>query len=123
MSSRYDLAAVFTLKRTMAPWFVLMSVAKPWMAELPNPLTSHSLGRLPVLVFSHATGLTTGGSHGPAAPAAGTSTAIRPSATPSTPVAAAATARLHGRTREPDPVADSRMFRRGYGVSFRMDTC
>src|SRR5262245_28822735 len=43
-----------------------MSVAKPWMLASPAPLTSHSLGRLPVLVFSQATGLVTGASHGAA---------------------------------------------------------
>ena len=43
-----------------------MSVVKPWMVALPEPLTSHSLLGLPGCVFSHATGLTTGGSHGAA---------------------------------------------------------
>src|SRR5262245_5784163 len=46
-----------------------MSVAKPWMLASPAPLTSHSLAGLPGLVFSQATGLVTGGSHGAAAPA------------------------------------------------------
>ena len=44
-----------------------MSVAKPWMASLPDPLTSHSVAGLPGLVFSHATGLVIGASHGAAA--------------------------------------------------------
>src|SRR5262245_9470560 len=50
---------------------MLMSVAKPCIALLPPPLMSHSEAGLPGLVFSHGIGLSTGGSHGPAAPATG----------------------------------------------------
>ena len=44
-----------------------MSVAKPWMLESPAPLMSHSDAGLPGFVFSHATGLVIGASHGAAA--------------------------------------------------------
>src|ERR1700681_4711464 len=40
------------------------------MVASPDPDTSQSLDGLPGRVFSHATGLTTGGPHGPAACAA-----------------------------------------------------
>src|SRR6187551_871766 len=66
MSRWYARASVSTLNWINPPWSTLMSVAKPWIDALPAPLTSHSLGGLPTLVFSHATGLTMGGSHGAA---------------------------------------------------------
>src|SRR5687768_14372316 len=67
MSSRYDDASVSTLKPTACPWSTLMSVAKPWIEDDPAPAIPHSLSGLPGRVFSHATGLVTGGSHGAAA--------------------------------------------------------
>ena len=66
MSRRYDDAEVSTLNPTVSPWSTLISVAKPWMELLPAPVMSHSLSGLPGLVFSQATGLTTGTSHGAA---------------------------------------------------------
>src|SRR5437016_2331346 len=99
MSRRYALAEVFTLKWTVWPASTLMSVAKPWMPASPAPLTSHSLGGLPALVFSHATGLTTGGPHGPAACAPGTPTTS--AATSGSPAAAARTRRREDRRGGP----------------------
>jgi hypothetical protein len=55
-----------TLNRTVSPLLTLMSVVKPWMFEEPEPLTFHWLDGVPALVFSQATGLTIGGSHGAA---------------------------------------------------------
>src|ERR1700752_1557183 len=66
MSRRYDDASVSTLKPTVWPWSTLMSVAKPWMLADPAPVMPHSLSGLPGRVFSHATGLTIGTSHGAA---------------------------------------------------------
>src|SRR3954452_11282954 len=63
-----------------------MSVAKPWMEPLPEPLMSHSLAGLPALVFSHATGLVTGASHGAAV--AGEAPAIRPRTSATSPESA-----------------------------------
>src|SRR5438128_1389232 len=57
MSRRYAVAVVWILKRTVWPWLTLMSVANPWMLELPAPLMSHSLGGLPACSFSHTIGL------------------------------------------------------------------
>src|SRR3954451_5401868 len=56
------------------PRFTLMSVAKPWIEVLPEPVTSHSLAGLPGLVFSQATSLTTGASHTAAAARGGGTT-------------------------------------------------
>ncbi len=56
------------------PRLTLMSVAKPWMEALPEPVMFHSLLGLPVFVFSQATSLTTGASQ--AAAEAGTGTAM-----------------------------------------------
>ena len=56
-----------TLNETVWPWSTLMSVANPWIALLPAPLTSHSEAGFPGLVFSQATGLVIGASHGAAA--------------------------------------------------------
>ena len=61
------------MKPTVEPRLTLMSVAKPWMEALPEPVMSHSLLGLPGLVFSQAISLTTGASQ--AAAAAGTGTA------------------------------------------------
>src|SRR4051794_37378822 len=69
MSSWYDLAGVFTLKRTASPTLTLISVAKPWMVELPAPLTSQVVDGVPGWMFSHATGV--GAAQGSAAAAAG----------------------------------------------------
>src|SRR3954454_8578831 len=66
MSKWNAVAPVSTLNFTVSPWLTLISVAKPWMAELPAPLMSHSLAGLPTLVFSHAIGLVIGASHGAA---------------------------------------------------------
>ena len=66
MSIRYALAVVSTLNETVPPWSTLMLVAKPWIDVEPAPLTSHSLGGLPGLVFSQATGFVIGASHGAA---------------------------------------------------------
>ena len=43
---------MLTLNETVWPRFTLMSVAKPWRFASPAPLTSHSLGGLPVRQFS-----------------------------------------------------------------------
>ena len=67
------------------PWSTLMSVAKPWMAPLPAPLTSHSLAGLPALVFSHATGLVIGASHGAAAAGEAAEPSSRAAATAASP--------------------------------------
>src|SRR5688500_8682231 len=66
MSRRYDDALVSILKPTVWPWSTLICVAKPWMLVDPAPLMPHSLSGLPGSVFSHATGLTIGASHGAA---------------------------------------------------------
>src|SRR5215470_8478645 len=66
MSRRYDVARVSTLNPIVPPWSTLMSVAKPWMAELPDPVMPHWLSGVPGLVFSQATGLWIGASHGAA---------------------------------------------------------
>src|SRR3712207_6380503 len=79
MSSRYDVAVVRTLKRCVSPTLTLISVAKPWIAELPDPDTSQVPAGAPGLLFSQATGLTSG-AHGSAAAAAATGT-DRPAAT------------------------------------------
>src|SRR4051812_23846835 len=52
MSTVNDAAVVVTLKRTVLPRLTLMSVANPWIALSPDPETSHSLGGLPVRLFS-----------------------------------------------------------------------
>src|SRR3954452_24027502 len=67
MSSRYERALVLTLKLSRWPLFALMSVAKPWMLELPDPETPHSLSGFPSFVFSQAMGFVTGGVHRSAA--------------------------------------------------------
>src|SRR6478609_1964198 len=86
MSRRYDDAGVSILKPSVSPTLTLIWVAKPWMLLLPAPVIPHSLSGLPGLVFSQATGLTTGASHG-AATAAGGATTLSP-ATTSAPTAA-----------------------------------
>src|SRR5687768_10227028 len=68
MSIVYDVALVLILKLICWPAFTLMSVAKPWMSSSPAPLMSHTLGSVPVLLFSHAITLT-GAEHGSAASA------------------------------------------------------
>ena len=60
MSSRYDVAVVLTLKLSVSPTLTLISVAKPWMVVLPEPLTSQVLLGVPGLLFSQATGLARG---------------------------------------------------------------
>src|SRR3954451_1486375 len=75
MSSRYDFAGVLTLNCTACPRFTLMSVAKPWMVELPAPEMSQVLCGVPGLEFSHAIGFTIG-VQGSAAPAAGPTTTV-----------------------------------------------
>src|SRR5262245_53313662 len=60
-------AADLILKVIVWPTLTLMSVANPWIEESPEPLMSQVLDGVPGLVFSQATGLTTGGPHGPAA--------------------------------------------------------
>src|SRR5215213_6451065 len=67
MSRRWLVADVRTLNPIVEPRFTLMSVAKPWMAELPEPVMSHWLRAVPGLVFSQAISLTTGTSQGAAA--------------------------------------------------------
>src|SRR5919107_3293354 len=67
MSSRYVVEVVFTLKPMAAPRLTLMSVAKPWMVELPDPVMSHWLRGVPGFVFSQAISFTTGASQGAAA--------------------------------------------------------
>ncbi len=67
MSSRNELAVVSTLKPIVPPWLTLISVANPWMAELPAPSTSHSLAGDPGLLFSQTIGFCTGGSQAAAA--------------------------------------------------------
>src|SRR6516164_2060315 len=62
-------AVVWTLKFSVWPALTLMAVAKPWMVESPELLSFQSLGGSPGCVFSQATGLTTGGPHGPPAAA------------------------------------------------------
>jgi hypothetical protein len=47
---------VSILKWIVEPAFALMSVAKPWMAELPAPLTSQTLCGVPARQFSATTG-------------------------------------------------------------------
>ena len=63
---------VFTLKPMVEPRLTLMSVAKPWIEALPEPVMFHSLLGLPVLVFSQATSFSTGASHAAAAAGRGT---------------------------------------------------
>src|ERR1044072_3353771 len=77
MSRRYDVAGVSILNPSVSPTFTLIWVAKPWIVALPAPVIPHSLSGLPVFVFSHATGLTIGVSHG-AATAAGGFTTLSP---------------------------------------------
>src|SRR6476646_7700339 len=60
MSSRYDVAVVLTLKFSVSPTLTLISVVKPWLKMIPEPLTSQVLLGLPGLLFSHATGLAMG---------------------------------------------------------------
>src|SRR6476469_2107630 len=62
---------VSILKPIVAPRFTLMSVEKPCRLELPAPLTFQVLSAVPVLVFSHATLLVIGVSHGAAATGGG----------------------------------------------------
>ena len=75
------MAGVSTLNDTVCPWSTLMSVANPWIASLPDPLMSHSEAGLPTLVFSHATGLVIGASHGAAAAGAAPAPRSRADAT------------------------------------------
>ncbi len=63
---------VFTLNPMVEPRFTLMSVAKPWMDALPEPVMFHSVLGFPVLVFSQATSVSTGASHAAAAAGRGT---------------------------------------------------
>src|SRR3954451_18093789 len=93
MSSRYDLAGVFTLKRSVSPTLTLISVAKPWIAAVPDPLTSHVLCGVPVWVFSHATEVAT--AQGSAAAAAGT-------ASPATSIAAGTISATRAQLTRPD---------------------
>src|SRR5262245_14226799 len=79
MSRRYDVAGVSILKPSVSPTLTLIWVAKPWIDADPAPVMPHSLWGLPVLVFSHATGLTIGASQGAAA-AGGGETTLRPAA-------------------------------------------
>src|SRR3954454_3787973 len=99
MSIRYERAVVLTLKLTRWPLFALMSVAKPWMLELPEPETPHSLSGFPGFVFSQAMGFVTGAAHGSAA------RAVRDKATKATskPTASnpAGAARLNAVDRRP----------------------
>src|SRR4051794_19977974 len=75
MSSRYVLAAVLTLNDSVSPRFTLIWVAKPWIAAVPDPLTSHWLEGFPGFVFSHATDV--GTAHGSvAATARATTTGV-----------------------------------------------
>ncbi len=69
-----------TLKPMVEPRLTLMSVAKPWIDVLPEPLMAHSLLGLPVLVFSQAISLTTGASQGAAATGGGGRATSRPTA-------------------------------------------
>src|SRR5512144_2595946 len=78
MSSRYDEAAVSILKPSVSPTLTLISVANPWIVLLPAPLMPHSLSGLPGLLFSQATGLTIGASHGAAVAGPAGSTTVRP---------------------------------------------
>ena len=80
MSRRYDDAGVSILKPSVSPTLTLISVANPWMVLLPAPLTPHSLSGVPGLVFSQATGLTIGASHGAAVAGPAGSTTVRPTA-------------------------------------------
>ena len=57
MSMLKAVAVVSTLKETVPPWSVLMSVVKPWSVGSPAPLTCHSEDGLPGLLFSAATSL------------------------------------------------------------------
>src|SRR3954451_17692461 len=74
------MAGVLTLKLTVAPRLTDMSVAKPWIVLSPTPVTSHSLGGLPVWQFSTTTALEPAGA-GHAAWAAGASVS-QPAANP-----------------------------------------
>ena len=80
MSRRYAVAGVSILNPTVSPRLTLMSVAKPWIELLPAPVMPHSLSGLPGFVFSQATGLTTGASHGAAFAGAAGTTAVRTAA-------------------------------------------
>src|SRR5262245_12507844 len=71
MSMWYADPVLLTLNETVCPAFTLIDVAKPWSVESPAPLTCQSAAGSPARVFSHATGLTTGGPQGPAAAAGG----------------------------------------------------
>ena len=52
------------LKLTVSPLLTLICVAKPWSESSPAPSISQSSCGVPAFVFSHATGLATGASHG-----------------------------------------------------------
>src|SRR3954471_4270254 len=93
MSSRYDFATVLTLKDSVSPTLTLISVAKPWIAAVPEPLTSHVLCGVPGFVFSHATELRT---------AQGSAAAAALVARPATSIAAARTSATRAEVRRPD---------------------
>ena len=67
----YEDTGVLILKTTVSPLFTLICVEKPVIVVSPSPTICQSFGEVPGNVFSHATGLTTGASHGPTAPAGG----------------------------------------------------
>ena len=116
MSKWYALAGVSTLKRMVCPWSTLISVAKPWIDALPEPLTSHWLAGLPVFVFSHAIGLAIGASQGAAE--AGEATPSSSTAARATTASLAAketkgTSRRYGFSRARRPGRYGRLRREG----------
>src|SRR5689334_20371311 len=79
MSTRYEAAMVDILNLTVSPTLTLISVAKPWIVELPAPAMAQILLEVPGLEFSQAIGFTTGaqGSAAAARSAIGTVSATR----------------------------------------------
>jgi hypothetical protein len=81
---------VLILNWTVSPGCTLIDVAKPWMVADPDPEICQSLAGVPGNEFSHAIAFTTGGPHGPAAPA-GVVSATNGNTRPAKPTTAART--------------------------------
>ncbi|SRR6266508_1050314 len=77
MSRWYEPALVLTLNDSVSPTFTLIEVANPTMLVSPPPDSRHWLDGVPGRLFSQAMTLTTGGPHGPAAPAGRTASGTR----------------------------------------------
>src|SRR5690348_6438845 len=99
--SKWYANADFTLNCTVSPGWTLICVAYPWIAGSPTPVICQSEVGVPVLLFSQAMALTTGGPHGSAAAAEVAPTIC--SGARMVAAAATATARAR-RLRRPRPV-------------------